>query len=154
MRVCHCLSAIPSTDSRRSAFTLLETVVALAILGILTVLTVSRYSSGQTDARIEADVVKSHLRYAQALAAAYNTSQWSVIFTPVAYSLRQNGNVSPIPIPGTSSPTHVLPTGVRITSGTGTLTFDSSGSPGNTDYTIQLNGLFNVLVTRQTGFVP
>jgi len=133
---------------------MIEAMLVLIVLAVLTAVVVSRHSGRQTAAWAEAEIVKSHLRYVQALATAYNTSEWSVLFGGNSYSLLQNGNPSPIPIPGSASPVRNLTDGVTITSGAGAITFDENGSPGDADRTIVLNGICSIRVTGGTGLVP
>lgn len=108
-------------------FTIIEIIVVLIVLGILTAVIISRGSSTATyTLRSEVDVIKTHIRYAQA--RAMNTSTvWGIRFrnSNTAYFLYryvagQNMWKNRVILPGEASAVVRLPSGM-------TLAFDSNG---------------------------
>lgn len=141
---------------RRGGFTLLELVMVLVLLGVL-VAWVS-ITGVETHAGVVsgADTLRAHLRYAQTLAVANNTADWSVQFNARSYTLRRDDLDSPIPWPGEDSPTYVLPDGVNVVQGGGVLALDTLGAPPAT-YIIGLSDGVQqeqVVVTGRTGLIP
>ena len=118
---------------RSSGFTLTEVIAVLIILGILAVIAVSRSMSTQNDLITQADIVKSHLRFAQLKALSDDTSaSWGINFGGSSYTLYKNGvDATPIKLPSEDSSTHTFPNAVTVTSVTPSapVTFDRWGSP-------------------------
>ena len=143
-------------------FTMIEVVAVLLVLGILAAVVVVRTTGlDQSDLISQIDVIKNHLRYAQARAMG-SSSPWGVTFQAGAktYFLFQGTAPStPVLFLGEDSPTVSLTTknsALTITSATlapQTITFDAYGSPGAADITVTTNG-GNILVTKNTGYIP
>ncbi|MGD9780877.1 MAG: Tfp pilus assembly protein FimT/FimU [Kiritimatiellia bacterium] len=120
--------------SAQQGFSLIEVIAVLAVLGVLAVSIVAGMDVHASVA-VEADILRSHLGYAQSLAMANNTADWRVSFGGGSYTLQRNGGSAwadaSIPWPNESAATHVLPDGVSIASG-GMVEFDNWGAPANT----------------------
>jgi prepilin-type N-terminal cleavage/methylation domain-containing protein len=145
----------PIPPNRASGFTLLELVIVLMLLSLLTF---SVVVNSETNASVaaEADMLRAHLRFAQSLAIANNTADWSVLFEGQSYTLRRDGATSPVPWPGENGATHVLPNDVNLIGGVGELIFDVWGAPA-ADYTITLSDgtrQEQVVVLGLTGLIP
>jgi MSHA pilin protein MshC len=136
-------------------FTMIEIIAVLVILGILTAVAAVRMTNtGSYDLASQVEVVKTHLRYAQ-IRAMNTDARWGIHFTGDSYYLFREEQENRVTIPGENSDT------VRF-SGKGsklriekdvTVIFDSFGSPGEENITIQTNG-GNIVVTPNTGFIP
>jgi len=117
--------------SNNKGFTLMEVVAVLIILGIVAAVAVSRVGSSNNDLVPQADIVKSHLRFAQIRAlSSDDLAVWRVTFLTGSYSIFCTGAKCPasIQLPGEDSITHTFPAGVSITPLT--VTYDRWGSPG------------------------
>ena len=139
----------------RRGFTLIETVAVLVILAVLAVcVTAGMHVSASV--AVEADILRSHLGYAQSLAMANNVADWSVVFTASSYMLRRDGATAPVTWPGENSATHVLGGGVTIGGGAGTLVFNEWGAPVATYVVALTDGAQTraVTVTGFTGMIP
>lgn len=105
----------------------------------------------------ETALLRANLRYAQSLAMADSGSVWSVEITAVGYALRLDGALAPTFWPGESSATHAFADStVRVTAGTGTITYDAWGNPGAADRSITLTDgdqISTVTLVGITGFV-
>ena len=154
-----------STFKNNSGFTMLEVIAVLIILGIITAFVVSRGINNRAELSSETGIIKTHLRYAQGLALANDIYSWRITLSsgsPDYYTLskinKSDGTeTNPINLPNEDSPTHTLPSGISITSGLGTVTFDEWGSPGTTTQSIILSdGAGNsetITITKNTGFI-
>lgn len=161
------------SDTRaRLGFTLLEIVAVLLLIGVLTIVAVNRISN-DTDAIVEADALRSALRYAQSRAMA-DVYTWGVAFSSGSYQVfGNNPNVTAV-LPGQGGSTRNLPSDVSMgwSLATGnTVYFNWRGQPvtsaitdpggasnlatGNQTITLTQSG-HNVVVTitPYTGFVP
>ncbi len=90
----------------RSAFTLLETLIAMTVLAIVaSVVMTSASSSGTQGLESVARVLAADLRLARSLAIQYNT-QWSVRFDVAnnAYELEHTGPGNPPPLENPLAP--------------------------------------------------
>jgi prepilin-type N-terminal cleavage/methylation domain-containing protein len=156
-------------------FTLFELVAVLLILGILSAVAISKYSSGNASAVAEAEIFKSCLRYAQARAMG-DISTWGItINSSSSYSLFSNNPSIKNPIlPGVGGTTRTLPTGVTMSGAGSNIIFDYRGrpvqttgveyqkntavanwpAPLTTNVTVTFTGeaTANVVVNQQTGF--
>lgn len=140
----------------RAGFTVLEVLAALVILGVLAFFVSGRLGNIGADVVAEQAIMRSHLRFAQALAIANNTAQWSVFLDAGSYTLRRDGQPAPINLPDESSPTRLLDPGVTVVSGGGEVSFNQYGAPAQ-DVTITLsdgNVNRNVRILGFTGLIP
>jgi prepilin-type N-terminal cleavage/methylation domain-containing protein len=161
----HSLPNMNSGFKKNCGFTMLEVIAVLIILGIITAFVVSRSTNIRAELSSETETVKAHLRYAQCMALANDIYSWRITLSsgsPDYYTLskinKSDGTeTNPINLPNEDSPTHTLPTGISITSGSGTVTFDEWGSPGITTLNIILSdGVGNsetITITKNTGFI-
>ena len=144
-----------SSRSARGGFSLIETIVVLAVVGILAVSLVADLDV-HASVVVEADVLRSYLGYVQSLAMANNTAVWGVAFSGGSYTLLRDGNPAPIFWPDASTATYALPAGVAIVSGAGVVTFDEYGAPAATHVVTFSDGeqQQQVSITGFTGLVP
>jgi MSHA pilin protein MshC len=146
-------------------FTMIEVIAVLVILGIISAVAIAKVSSviAQSNLDSEADVIKGHLRYAQAL-SMNNTVNWGITFSSGSYNIFTNPSTT-VELPGTGSATATLPSGMTITSGT--VSFDSWGTPytdtlatslqmgGPRSFTLSLGGnSVTIEIWDDTGLVP
>jgi MSHA pilin protein MshC len=151
-------------------FTMVEVVVVLILLAILTPFVVSRFTTSNVELIAQADVLKSHLRYAQ-IKAMNDTVTWGITLTnPTTYSLFKTG-VTPPPsnLPGDTSYNHTLTDGVTVTVTSGlpvgvtSITYSEWGIPvdgsgtaltSNVVLTLSKGSQSTALtITRNTGFI-
>lgn len=152
-------------SKKNRGFTMLEVISVLIILGIITAFVVSRGTNNRAELSSENEIIKAHLRYAQCMALANDIYSWRITFSsgsPDYHTLskinKSDGTeTNPINLPNEDSPTHNLLSGISITSGLGTVTFDEWGSPGTiTQSTILSDGAGNsetITITKNTGFI-
>lgn len=135
--------------NRDSGFTLVEIIAVLLLLGIVAAMVVAGgLGLGDTEEGAAADVLKTHLRYAQS--RAMNGDQaWGILFTGSGYSLIRDpsGTPEPVRLPGESALTVRLPAPVS-----GSVNFDTWGRPSGL-LSISLGGR-TITITPDTGFVP
>lgn len=128
------------TYSNRSGFTLIEVIAILVIIGIITALAVTRYSSNQYNLIAAEDTLTSHLRLVQARAMSTNVdpiapSVWGMNFTSsTTYYMFYCATASSctpannkVAFPGAGG-LNITLTGVQVT-GTSFLAFDRFGTP-------------------------
>jgi MSHA pilin protein MshC len=141
-----------------AGFTLVEILAVLLILGIVTVVVVSRWADRRAiDLSSQVEAVKSHLRLAQSRAMS-SRSPWGIDFeTKTTYYLFQGtGSTNPVRITGEDTDKVSLPargSALSIESAPLRVTFDQYGSPGESSLTLTTNG-GNITITRKTGFIP
>ena len=144
------------TPASKRGFTGIEVIAVLVVLGIFAVILVAGLDVHASVA-VEADILRSHLGYAQSLAMANNTAGWSVSFGGNAYTLVCTPTPANLPTwPNESSATHALPAGVAIVSGSGVVAFDEWGAPAATHVLVLSDGVQqqSVSITGFTGLVP
>ena len=137
-------------------FTIIEVILVIVVLAVVSmgVMAVGVDSRGVAVVA-EADILRAHLGFMQAMAMANNTVDWSVGFSGGSYVLLADGAPAPVNLPGESSPAHAFPSGVALVLGAGTLTFDFWGAPP-ADYRVGLFGgsrQESVLIRGFTGLV-
>ncbi len=149
-----------------SGFTLIEVISVLFILSVITAVVVSRIWNTETEVIAQAEVIKSHLRYAQTRAMSTNV-KWGIDFTDTGYTLIKDSDddgpdAADIKrLPGEGSDILAFTSGISVTPMT--ISFDYKGIPyifsGGT-YTeggtvIDL-GSDNpsITITQNTGFIP
>ncbi|GAB6094420.1 hypothetical protein JCM14469_06720 [Desulfatiferula olefinivorans] len=135
--------------NRDGGFTLVEIIAVLLLMGIVAALVVAGgLGLGDTDEGAAADVLKTHLRYAQSRAMNGDRA-FGIVFSGGGYSLVRDpaGTAVPVRLPGESALTVPLPAAVS-----GSVTFDTWGRPSGMT-SISLGGRI-VTITPDTGFVP
>jgi prepilin-type N-terminal cleavage/methylation domain-containing protein len=143
-------TSLQRVDKSRAGFTAIEVVAALLVIGISAMfLTAGRWTSASAAA--EAEVMRSHLRYVEALAMANNTATWSVRVFNSSYEIWRNGDLSEVSFPGENSPVYTFPEGVQIVSGTGVINFNTWGAP-NADRNIVVSDGARSRTIRIFGF--
>lgn len=153
------------TIMENRGFTLIEVLSALIIIGIVSVIAVSRFGISDTELTIRTEVVKSHLRYAQA--RAMNTeSTWGVSCDGTGYWLFTDGNTANhVTLPGEDSdPVSLFDKNIGMTAFT--VSFDSWGRPySNASGSGTSSGIAitvtspgasaaGIAITAETGFIP
>jgi len=119
---------------------MIEVIVVLIMLAILGAVVASRVFSTETyELAAQAEVVKTHLRYAQPRAMGSDTI-WGSDFNGSTYSLFRNGDTGDtMTLPGEDSDPVTLPSGMSV-SGAGIVSFDNWGKP----YTDETGGTSQV----------
>jgi prepilin-type N-terminal cleavage/methylation domain-containing protein len=146
----------------RNGFTLIEVVAVIVIIAVIAAFALSRINF-RTDLQAEVDKMKSQLRYVQHVAlCGNNTYTWRMNITANSYTFTRWDGVNSVGMPlpgatGTVNNTVNLPTGITVTAGTGTISFDQWGSPGANTIAIDMTDgstTRGITVTKNTGFVP
>ena len=154
---------------------IIAVLLVISIIGAAAVIS-GGYSTSDYDLTSQTEIIKGHLRYAQA--RAMNTDiVWGIDFSSATtYSLFKytGGSNVPVDLPGEASSTVVFqdgngnPTGMTVT--VATVSFDSRGKPytgeppaqtlqneGDGWRTITLSyegGTETIRITNNTGFIP
>jgi len=158
-----------------AGFTIIEMIAVLIILAVVAVVAVTRYTSTtQYNVTTETEILKTNLRYAQfrAISDADTTygsknSTWGVSLYSGSYELQHKYNgvtANTYNFPEENSPTHVLPSGISITSGAGSnitysvwgIPIDTSGANLTANVAITLSdgsSSQTVTVVQRTGFI-
>ena len=137
-----------------NGFTVIEVIAVLIIIGIVAAITVGGLSS-QAELTSQADIVKSHLRFAQLKALQDDTASWGIAFTASSYSLYSNEAPATINFPGENSGSHSFPSVVTVTNPS-TIKFDQWGSPGNENVLLTLRqgaDTKTIIITADTGYI-
>ncbi|HQP25953.1 MAG TPA: prepilin-type N-terminal cleavage/methylation domain-containing protein [Smithellaceae bacterium] len=148
---------------RRNGFTMIEVICVLVLLGMLTAIAIARMSStSEYDLAAQVEVIKGHLRIAQARAMS-SASPWGIQFTAKTYYLFQGtGSTTPVLLPGEDNATVSLTTkkstqtikSVTPNALASRVTFDAYGSPGTAEVTITTGDGRVITITKNTGFIP
>jgi len=152
------MNAWAKTPLNRSGFTLLEAIVALAILATLAAF-VGAGMDVHASVAVEADVLRSHLGYAQSLAMANNVAAWRVSFAAGQYALERNNGAGWAAAtnhwPGENSSIYALPGGVALTPA-GSVEINEWGAPAVTHVFTLSDGteMRQVSIVGFTGLVP
>jgi MSHA pilin protein MshC len=150
MRRCHC-----------RGFTLIELIAVMVIMMVVLFVAAGRVYFGQTEQNTQVEMVKAHLRYAQAKAMA-DTVKWGIKFNGSTYWLFQEGaEDAPVRMIGSDGPTVAFPAGM---SHSGVYGFDDWGKPyrktalgwtAHDGTALALgSGMGAVRLTKNTGFIP
>ena len=138
---------------------MIEVIAVLIVMAIVSSLIAYRGTTHTNELLTEAEILTSHLRYAQ-IRAMNATVPWGIhVDGAGAYSLYVNNVEADADyiLPGETEQTHKLSTGVIITSGIATYNFNDWGSPGTADLTITLTqgtSTNTIPITKNTGFIP
>lgn len=147
--------------TNKKGFTLVELMVVLILIGLISGILFSRSHQSNAALAGETALLKSYLRFVQALAMADNTRSWGIKIESNKYTLLENAAVSGNLLPDAGSAERTIPSDRKVTissiSPNDTITFDAWGSPGSQSYTITLsdgaNPARNITVTQNTGFI-
>ena len=134
-------------------FTLLEVVVVIVLMAIFAMLAVSRQHHTDMTLRAGAEVLKSHLRYAQ-MRAMGSDSGWGIEYNGAAsnYWLFRQSDNQRIALPGEAQATvDLAPGGVTITPVNFRLIFDPRGRPDTANSTLPFNARRATLTLSKTG---
>jgi prepilin-type N-terminal cleavage/methylation domain-containing protein len=139
-------------------FSLIEAIAVLLLMGIISAVVISRYSSADLYQLVsEEGILKGHLRYAQ-FRAMSDQAAWGISLSGNSYTLKKGGGIAPFALPGEDSQVHALPSGVSVSVGSGTtILFDQWGSPGAVSQSITLSAGSDsrtITITKNTGFIP
>lgn len=144
---------------RLNGFTMIEMIVVMFIMAIVASFVLFRPSTSVNELVTEAEILKSHLRYAQIKAMNGDENEtWGIHLADAnSYILYKNNAQATDILPGETAQTHTFPTEVSVTSGVGTtVNFTNWGSPVSGAQTITLKqGIesINVTVTKNTGYI-
>jgi len=139
-------------------FSLIEAIAVLLLIGIISAVVISRYSSADLYQLVsEEGILKDHLRYAQFRAMSDQVA-WGISLSVNSYTLKKGAAIAPYALPGEDSQVHTLPSGVSVSAGSGTtILFDQWGSPGAVDQSVTLSAgpdSRTITITKNTGFIP
>ena len=141
---------------RVSAYTSLEILAIVLVLGVLSAVVVGRAVGSGPSLEVESAELKANLRFVQAQAMADSGSSWSVVFGADRYSLYRDGALASADWPGGGSAIRVLE-GVVVQAAPASLVFSALGSAGDADQTITLadgkGRTAVVTIVGGTGFV-
>jgi len=132
----------PRKVSDTRGFTLIEVIAVLMILGIIAAIAATRVTADSSDLIPQADILKSHLRFAQLKALSDDDSvSWGIEFPSsstyrLVNTLAGGSTTASLKLPSEDSATHAFPAGVTCTAST--VTFDTYGNLSTADVTITL----------------
>lgn len=134
--------------NRNKGFTLIEILSVLFLMGVVASILLAGGLNQRSDENARADVLVSHLRYAQARAMNSDVS-WGIQFNGSTYSLISDvgGSDSVCVLPGEKT------TAIDFSSPvTGIVAFDTWGKPSG--LSIISVGERIITITPDTGFIP
>jgi prepilin-type N-terminal cleavage/methylation domain-containing protein len=137
-----------SVDNR--GFTLIEVIVVMILMAIFAMLAVSRQPQTDMTLKAGAEVLKSHLRYAQARAMS-SDSGWGIAYrgTEGSYWLFKQDDLRRFTLPGeTQNSVNLASNAISIDEGDFNLTFDQRGRPSST---LAFNARQILLTLSKTG---
>lgn len=168
-----------TTYQNENGFSFLELTLSIVVVSILAMVAISRTQTDDTDVIGQYEVIKSHLRYAQAR-AMNSDSVWGLAFTGgqlyglFRYDQNQAAQVAVL-LPGekpdiSRGGAYVIDLaerGVSVSPAETLISFDSWGRPCNDeqgltplggDLTITVSSgsgtTRNIIITKNTGFIP
>jgi prepilin-type N-terminal cleavage/methylation domain-containing protein len=136
-------------------FTLVEVICVLLLIGIITTVVLSRTMDHSTELIAEIEMIKGHLRYAQARAMNSNQS-WGINFSSSSYTLEEDGAASVTALPGLNGAIRTLTEGT-ISSTVNPIVFNQWGNPGTTAITVTISDgtdSQSFTIGPVTGFIP
>jgi MSHA pilin protein MshC len=144
----------------QGGFTLFEIIMVLLLLGVVTYFAATRLFSDDMPTQVaEMELVKNHLRFAQAR-AMNSESSWGIKFeSSTRYCLINSSDEvcgdGKLLLPGVESSDGVMVLGsIQVTPPAGNkIAFDSFGSPGAATIILSTTA-GNITVTQNTGFIP
>ena len=139
----------------RPGASLIETLALLILVGIVTALVLGR-TDHQVELNGEAAVLKSNLRFAQAVAMSNNDVAWSVRLNAGSYQLLKDGVAAAACWPGCDSSTYHFDDAVTLGSGGGLVPIDQFGSFGVANRTLTLvshGKSRSITLTGGTGYI-
>ncbi|MBI5894491.1 MAG: prepilin-type N-terminal cleavage/methylation domain-containing protein [Desulfobacterales bacterium] len=140
---------------KNNGFTLVEVIVVIVLMAIFATMAVSRQPHTDMTLRAGAEVLKTHLRYAQ-MRAMSTDNAWGISYnsTSGAYWLfpQPQGTTRRITLPGeTQNSVDLVSSGVSSAEGTFTLIFDPRGRPDTTNSTLPFNARQATLTLSKSG---
>ena len=141
----------------KKGFTMIEVIAVLLLIGIISTVAISRYSSTNPFKLLkETETFKGHLRHARVRSMGDSVS-WGLNISSGSYFLEKNGSIASFNLPGENSPTHNFSDGVTVAAGAGSVvSFDEWGSPGAVDITIVMvlgTETRTIMVSQNTGAI-
>jgi MSHA pilin protein MshC len=137
----------------KNGFTLIELIIVIAVIGIIAVVSASRFANTSTfSGRVNADKVKFMLKTGQKAAMAQRRDIYA-IKSGTQLSLCYT-NTSPCPSNQTltfNSKLFVIDTGSTVVT-TPAVKFNSVGSPGSSKLTVQV-GSKNLYIEPESGYI-
>lgn len=165
-----CLKKMKKRYSPNSGFTLLEVIAVLIIVAIVALVVGSKVSRVKSNLTGRAELLKSHVRYAQSMAMSTDERNWGIRFDagndqywlfycPTGQACASGANITSIPGAGPTQGQKVDlgAAGVQITGITpagsqSTLAFNNFGAPyyGNLDQVLetQLAASFDITLNQ------
>lgn len=148
----------------RSAFTLVEVLAVILVIGILSAAVVYLVVDTHSQLNAEADMLKNYIRYAQSWSMKNtNSIGWGISVTKQDYTLFVGGTKVEVNLPDETSPTHPFPGPVTAEAaenvffnGYGAPVDKKTGAPLATDiFIILTDGTASTTITvhQVTGFI-
>ena len=143
---------------------MVEVVMVLIVLAIVTTVILYRPTTSSNEITVQAEILRSHLRYAQ-IKAMNDTVPWGLrVPNANSYILYKNNATANDILPGETAQTHTLPATVTVTSGVGTtFNFNEWGTPvdagGTAIVSLQTITLSqgtitsSITITKNTGYI-
>ncbi|MGV8059396.1 MAG: Tfp pilus assembly protein FimT/FimU [Smithellaceae bacterium] len=94
------MNMLSETKNSNRGFTLLEMIAVLILIGIMAAVAISRFANYDAEVNAGADILKTHLRYAQTLAMNHSPTAtdvpviWGISGTANSYWLFQGTNTT------------------------------------------------------------
>jgi len=150
----------PLNTARMAGVTLIELIAVMLIIGILSVSVVTVFDNRGLATVSFGDQVQAQVAYAQKVAVAQRTTVYVVVASGSVDVCYDSGCAGKVSSPsGAANFTLNAPTGVTITAGTGTFSFNALGqaafSPasGTRTITVSGSGTRSFTIEAETGYV-